>query len=289
MKNVLAIDFGGTKTSVGVFDFEGNELIRESSHNSHSMDAEEVYNSITPTIEKVFLPFKDSIVACGMAAAGPSRNRGEFLTPPNTLAWVDFPFKSRVSELIDKEVFFENDANALALGEGFMGAAVGEKNYMSMVVSTGVGGGIVVDGRLLHGNDMNAGEIGHMIIDIDGPPCGFGCYGCIEGIASGPALERKFGIPPENATMEMKHFCADKVAQMITNVVTILDLRLVTVGGSVALGFGDDFFSRCQLRFDELAKAPHAKGARIVPTGLGPTGGLMSAARVGMLGISGEL
>lgn len=281
MKKILAIDFGGTKTAVGLCDSNGNVLDSITAYNAKSMDAEEVFASVGAPIRSMFEKYSEEIAVCGVSAAGPTRNNGELFTPPNTLAWVDFPLLQRIRDIVGDIVVFENDANALALGEGLKGAARGEQNYMSMVVSTGIGGGLVVDGRLLHGNDRNAGEIGHTIIDVNGPQCGFGCYGCIEAIASGPALEKKFGISPKEATDEMKIYCAENVAQMIINVVSLLDIRLVTIGGSVALGFGDIFFRHCQSHFDYLRKVPFAKGVQIVPSELGKQGGIIGAAAVG--------
>lgn len=284
----LGIDFGGTKTGVGLIDEGGNELDYEASFNPKTLDAEEVWDSVGQTIATIFKRHEDEIVACGLAAAGPVTNNQELITPPNTLAWKNFPLKSRVEELVGKKVYFEGDAKALALAEGFIGAAKGYKNYLSMVVSTGIGGGIVVDGNLLHGANFNAGEIGHMIINVDGPRDGFGCYGCAESYASGPSLEKKFGISPVDATQEMIEYCANYVAQLIVNLVTVLDLEIVTVGGSVALGFGDPFFELCQQRFDGLKKLPTIGDVKIVPSELGKHGGVIGAARVAMLGYTAE-
>jgi glucokinase len=288
-KLILGIDLGGTKTAAGVFDYDGEMLAKEVSINPKTNDAQELWNSITDLVDKVSAPLGDEIMVCGVGTAGPGTAKGKTLSPANLPAWVDFPFREKLEQHIRKTAYVENDCKALALGEGWKGAAKGQSHYMSMVISTGVGGGIVLDGNLIHGNEMMAGHIGHTLIELDGPQCGCGAKGCLEALISGPSLKRKFGIDPENATLEMKHYCADNLAQAIVSATALLDIRLVTVGGSVALGFGKEFFDRAQSKFDELMQLSFEKGLKIVPTGLGPDGGLISAARVGKLGYRGIL
>lgn len=288
-KLILGIDFGGTKTSVGVFDYDGELLTQDVSINPKTADAEELWHSIADLIDKVSAPYVDDIVVCGVGAAGPMRAKGKTITPANAHAWVEFPFRERLEKHIKKPAYVENDCKALALGEGWKGAAQGQSNYMSMVVSTGIGGGIVLDGRLLHGHEMQAGHIGHMVIDPNGRICGCGAKGCLEAFASGPSLEAIFGISPTQATDEMKNYCADMVGQAIASVTCLLDIRLVTIGGSVALGFGDPFFTRVQKRVDDIIHLEFARGIKVVPSGLGAHGGLVSAARVGKLGYRGVL
>ena len=145
------------------------------------------------------------------------------------------------------------------------------------------------DGRLLHGSEMQAGHIGHMVIEPGGRSCGCGGKGCLEALASGPALQSIFGFPPEQATNEMKKYCADLIGQAISSVTCLLDIRTVTIGGSVALGFGDFFFDSVQTRVDDLTQIEYAKGIKVVKSGLGKMGGLISAARVGKLGYRGTL
>src|SRR5207248_7729092 len=130
-------------------------------------------------------------VGCG----GPMAPGGEAVSPLNIPAWRDFPLRRRLAELTGLPVFVDNDAKALALGEGWVGAAAGERDFIAMVVSTGVGGGIVLDGRLLDGRDGNAGHIGHVNVEPDGHVCGCGARGCLEAEASGTAIRRITGRP----------------------------------------------------------------------------------------------
>ena len=107
------------------------------------------------------------------------------MSPLNIPGWRDFPLRRRLAEALGVAVHIDNDAKALALGEGWRGAARGERDFIAMVVSTGVGGGIVLDGRLLDGADGNAGHIGHVIVEPDGRLCACGGQGCLEAEASG--------------------------------------------------------------------------------------------------------
>ena len=130
----------------------------------------------------------DTVVACGVGCGGPMRAGGEAVSPLNITAWRDFPLRDRLAQLTGVPTFVDNDAKALALGEGWLGAAAGHENFVGMVVSTGVGGGIVLNGRLLDGGSGNAGHIGHVIVVPDGRACVCGGQGCLEAEASGTAI-----------------------------------------------------------------------------------------------------
>ena len=173
----------------------------------------------------------------------------------------------------------DNDAKALALGEGWVGAAAGCDDYIAMVVSTGVGGGIVVDGRLLNGRLGNAGHIGHIVVVPDGRACVCGSQGCLEAEASGTALAALTGQPAELASAEWVARTGMLVGRAIAAVAVLLDLSLAVVSGSVALGFGAPFFAAAQEEMDQLCRIAFARCARIEPGGLGDAGPLVGAAR----------
>jgi glucokinase len=154
-----------------------------------------------------------------------------------------------------------------------------------MVVSTGVGGGIVVDGRLLDGAAGNAGHIGHVIVEPDGRPCACGGRGCLEAEASGPSIAAVTGRDPVLAPEAVRRRTGTLVGRAVASVVNLLDLRLAVVAGSVALGYGDAFFAAAQAELDARARIEFARGARIVPAGLGDEGPLVGAAAVGWRGL----
>ena len=178
-------------------------------------------------------------------------------------------------------MFVDNDAKALALGEGWVGAARRRRDYVAMVVSTGVGGGIVLDGRLLDGNAGNAGHVGHIIVEPDGHECGCGARGCLEAEASGRAIERITGRSPAEAARDVIERTGTLVGRAVASVANLLDLQLAVVAGSVALGYGDPFFAAAQAEIDRAL--PHRLLARndvIVPAGLGRDAPLIGAAAV---------
>lgn len=210
---------------------------------------------------------------------------GETVSPLNILPWRSFALRSRLAAALDLAVFVDNDAKALTLGEGWVGAARGLRNYMGMVVSTGVGGGIVVDGRLLDGESGNAGHIGHIIVEPGGARCECGARGCLEAVASGPAIARRTGRAAALADDGVRRAAGRAVGRAVGSVATLLDLPLTVVAGSVALGFGAPFFVAAQLELDAACNLGYTKGTRIVPAGLGAAAPLVGAAAVGWRGL----
>ena len=207
---------------------------------------------------------------------------GEELTPVHIPAWKGFPLRRRMEEATGLPVFVDNDAKAVALAEGWVGAAAGVSAYVGMVVSTGVGGGIVLDGRLLDGLAGNAGHIGHVVVEPGGRPCFCGGRGCLEGEASGRAIEAITGRPPAEARPEVVERTGTLVGRAVASVANLLDLRLAVVAGSVALGFGRPFFAAAQAEIDALARLDFSRGTRIRPAGLGGDAPLVGAAAVAL-------
>jgi glucokinase len=210
---------------------------------------------------------------------------GVLVSPLNIAQWRSFPLRDRLSEHLGLATFVDNDAKALTLGEGWIGAARGERNYLGMVVSTGVGGGVVVDGRLLDGASTNAGHIGHVIVEPGGRRCGCGARGCLEAEASGSAIRATTGLPAAQASAEVRERTGTLVGRAVGSVVSLLDLRLVVVAGSVALGFGEPFFAAAQRELDAVCQIEFARGARVQPAGTGELAPLIGAAAVAWRGL----
>ena len=281
MALALAVDIGGTKLAVGVVDDEGEVRARAQAETPKE-DAETVFGTLASLVEEARTG--DEVV-CGVGCGGPMKPGGTEVSPLNIPAWRDFPLRPRLAEATALPTFIDNDAKALALGEGWRGAAEGCRHFIGMVVSTGVGGGIVLDGRLLDGNGGNAGHIGHVLVEPDGRECACGARGCLEAYASGPSIAAMTGRPPEEAGPEPIERTGTLVGRAVASVVHLLDLRLAVVGGSVALGFGEPFFTAAQAELDRSARLDFATGARIVPAALGPDGGIVGAARVGFVAL----
>jgi glucokinase len=284
---VLAVDVGGTKLAAARVDPSGTVLDRRSvpTPTAADGDAETWFAALAGLIDEVRGGDED---VCGVGCGGPMAPGGEDVSPLNVPQVRNFPLRRRLAAATGLPTFVDNDAKALALGEGWLGAAAGERDFVAMVVSTGVGGGIVLDGRLLDGAAGNAGHIGHVVVEPDGRVCGCGARGCLEAEASGTAIRAATGADPAAAPPEVRVRTGTLVGRAVASVANLLDLRLAVVAGSVALGYGVDFFAAAQAELDARARLAFSRGARIVPAGLGDAGPLVGAAAVGLRG-SGRL
>jgi glucokinase len=144
----------------------------------------------------------------------------------------------------------------------------------------------VLDGQLLEGEGGNAGHVGHVIVEPNGHPCGCGAYGCVEAEASGSAIARITGLTPAEAPQSVRERTGMLVGRSIASVANLLDLPLAVVSGSVALGYGDAFFTAAQREIDARCRLDFSRGTRVVPGALGADGPLVGAARVALLGLS---
>ena len=241
-------------------------------------DAESLWGQLVALTDT--LRHGDELV-CGVGCGGPMQPGGETVSPLNIPQWRDFPLRKRLADHLGITVVVDNDAKALALGEGWRGAARDERNFLAMVVSTGVGGGIVLDGRLLDGAGANAGHIGHITVEPDGRLCACGARGCREAEASGLSIAAVTGRPPQEASAAVRERTGRLVGRAVASVANLLDLRLAVVAGSVALGFGEPFFAAAQAELDARARIEFSRGARVRPAGLGADGPLVGAAALG--------
>ena len=157
-------------------------------------------------------------------------------------------------------------------------------NFIGMVVSTGVGGGIVLDGRLLNGNAGNAGHIGHVVVEPKGTDLDTHVQGVLEAEVSGTGIAARTGRPAEAADEAERIRAGRLVGRAVGSIANLLDLQLAVVAGSVALGFGDTFFAAAQVEIDRVADLQHSKGTIIAPAELGVDGPLIGAAAVGLRG-----
>jgi len=285
----LAVDVGGTKMAAGVVDRVGRLHEAGFVPTPVGADAEELWSTLASLVSGVLQEAPPgTLVVCGAGCGGPMSPGGERVSPLNIGGWREFPLRRRLAELTGLTTFVDNDAKALALAEGWVGAAAGCADYLAMVVSTGVGGGLVLDGRLLEGREGNAGHIGHVVVEPDGRRCGCGSYGCLEAEASGRAIAALTGRPPADAPPEVVARTGTLVGRAIASVANLLDLSLAVVGGSVALGFGERFFEAAQHEVEERCRMSYSVGTRVVAAGLGADGPLVGAGAVGWRGLDRE-
>ncbi|MGI8493565.1 MAG: ROK family protein [Acidimicrobiales bacterium] len=283
MEQVLALDIGGTKLEAGLVDVAGGVVWSARCPTPGSADARALWSALTGLLGAV--PAGAAPLGCGVGCGGPMLRGGERVSPLNIPAWRDFPLRSELARHTSLLTWVDNDAKALALAEGWTGAAVGKSNYLSMVVSTGVGGGLVVDGRLVDGEAGNAGHVGHITVVPDGRPCRCGARGCLEAEASGLAIAGFTGAAPARAAPDVVERTGRLVGQGVASVANLLDLRLATVAGSVALGFGRPFFSAAQAELDSRARLEYSAGCRIMPSALGSRGPLVGAGALALRGL----
>jgi glucokinase len=290
MDLALSIDIGGTKIAVGLVTRQGELIDRTQCVVNAQDSSEELFDDLSRAVDAQLLRAVEhhgvhpSVV--GVGSAGPITSNVKTISPLNIPQWRGFELRQRLETLTGLPVFGDGDAKALALAEGWLGAARGVDNFMAMVVSTGVGGGIVLNGQLLDGETGNAGHVGHVIVEPNGRRCTCGGRGCLEAEASGPAIEAITGRSPTQPTYEIMVRTGRLVGRGVASVCNLLDLKLVVVGGSVALGFGATFFNAAQRTLDELCAIEFSRKARIVPTRLSDEGPLIGASAVGWRGLN---
>ncbi|MCP3853492.1 MAG: ROK family protein [Actinomycetia bacterium] len=284
--DILAVDVGGTKLEVGVVSPDGTVGARHRDATINDAGPEGLWAVLAELIQAVRAESGGALPgAVGCGSGGPMTAGGRTVSPLNIPAWRDFPLRARLEEFAGLPAFVDNDAKALALGEGWLGAARGHGSFVAMVVSTGVGGGIVLDGRLLDGDDGNAGHIGHVVVAPDGHEIPHHVRGTLESEASGTGIAHWSGRPAAEAGPEIVEYTGTMVGRAVGSLANLLDLQLAVVAGSVALGFGEPFFVAAQAEIDRVAQLDHSRGTRIIPAGLGSDGPLVGAAAVGRRGL----
>lgn len=286
----VGLDIGGTKIAAGCVDDTGAVLSAATAPTDPTVDGEGLFAVVESVVLSAIKGAEiatDRVKMIGVGCGGPMAAHGATVTPLNIPSWKDFPLGGRLAERFDVMVTVDNDAKALALGESRFGAGRGKRNFIAMVVSTGVGGGLIVDGRLVHGASDNAGHIGHVTVEPEGRRCVCGARGCLEAEASGTAIAAITGAPAAEASEAVRVRTGRLVGRGVAQVVNLLDIREAFVGGSVALGFGRPFFDAANEELAERSQMLFARGASIGPVGLGESGPVIGAACVGFAAADG--
>jgi len=275
-RGYLAVDIGGTKLSVGVVSTTGEVL----SHGRALTPQVNVWQALQELITDQVTNSNVDLIACGVGCGGPMAPQGEYVSTLHIPEWRDFPLRAKLQELVQLPVYIDGDAKALVQGEVWCGAVAGQTDVIGMVVSTGVGGGIISQGKVLDGRSGNAGHIGHVIVVPDGRLCACGSHGCLEAHASGRSIEAITGKPAAQASAQVVAETGRLVARALVSVGAAVDLRSAVIAGSVALGFGKPFFESVQSELDRSAKIGFVQGFSVCPAGLGPLSPLVGAAAV---------
>jgi len=299
----LAVDIGGTKFAAALVSGSGEVVVAQRVSTPASTDPEVVFAALTTAIDGALAAggrtFADPVLhpAIGVGTAAPLDLNAGTVSPVNIPAWRSFPLRDALSERYGVPVGMIGDAVAVAVGEHWKGAARGNSNVLGMVVSTGVGGGLILGGRALAGATGNAGHIGHVSVDPDGPVCVCGGIGCLEAISSGRSLAawaREQGFAGGDGTAVAVADAAargDRIAvaafrragaalgMAIAGTVTLLDLDVVVIGGGVAAA-GPLLFEPLAAAYTRYAALGFASAPRVVPATLGGSAGLIGAAAV---------
>jgi glucokinase len=207
---VLGYDIGGTKLGVGLVRSDG-KLLGQSRIENKDTKPEDILPQMVKEGLKLIAEnglTKDAVRAIGISAPCPADIPNGIMTAPtNNKLWRNVPVKQHLSEQFGIEAYFDNDANAGVLAEWFFGAGRGAKNIIYLTMSTGIGGGIIANGKLVQGANYHAGEIGHMVLTIDGPECPCGLKGCYEaycgGVAIAKRIQRELASQPDHPLVKL--------------------------------------------------------------------------------------
>lgn len=312
---IIGIDLGGTNIRVGALSEDGAEQVAlHTIPTRRELGAEGVIARIAELSERCIAETiamtgatRTDFLGVGIGAPGPlDRAAGVVRVAPN-LGWREVPLRRMVSEALDLPTALDNDANCATLGEWWLGAARGARHVLGLTIGTGIGGGLVLDGRLFHGACDLAGEVGHMTIHATGRRCACGNYGCLEAYASGPAIAERArealdggeqSALPAMVDGDMAAITAETVysaasdgdplareivretAQYlgtgVANLLNIFNPEVVVVAGGVTRA-GDALFEPLRAEVRRRAFRPAVEACRIVPAVLPGTAGLVGA------------
>jgi glucokinase len=298
---VLGLDIGGTKLAAGVVDESGGvrSFVVESTRAEQGPERglERLFELGRRAVELAGVEAAE-LAAVGIGSGGPLDSaRGVLVAPPHLPGWRDVPIVARAAEAFSLPVALENDATAAAAGEHRYGAGAGASHLVYLTISTGVGGGVVIDGRLYRGASGNGGELGHVTVDCNGRPCrGCGRRGCLEAYVSGTSIAeraREAGLGDVSASdVAARAAAADPEATRVwdettdalgcglTSIVNLFEPQLVVLGGGVVTGTGEQLLEPVREIVRRDAMAPAGAAARIVGSTLGPHVGVVGAAAI---------
>ncbi len=286
---IVAVDISGDRLSVGLVTMHGELIDRGDVVVDHDVNADRLFGSLKELVDDQLARAREHHnlrpVAVGVSCVGPVQPNCEVISPPTIHAWRNFAMRERLANVAMLPVYGDLDAKALALAEGWLGAAQGRQNFLAMVVSAGVSGGVVLNGQLLDGADGNAGHVGHIIVEPNGRRCSCGARGCLDAEASGAAIEVITGRALSEPTYEIMQRTGRLVGRAVASVCNVLDLDLAVVGGTVATSFSATFFNSAQETLDEHTRLSFTRGARITPARLGDRGPLIGAGAMAIRGV----
>jgi glucokinase len=305
----VGVDVGGTKVAAGLVDANGEISAQVRVPMVSNSSAEEGLNAVLSAIAQVVPRGTEGVRGIGICAPGPlDPATGVILNPPNVPCWRNFPLAESVQKRHSVPVKVDNDANAAALAETRWGAARGYRNVFYATIGTGIGTGIVFDGKIYHGRTGSAGEGGHVSIDHRGPICRCGKPGCIEILASGTAIAQRarqdlaaganssmlelaggdlaavtgeiVGKASEAGDALAKKILTDATGMLalwLSNIIDLLDPEVIVIGGGAAELYRP-FFGKLGERMPQLTVNPRANEIPIFAARYGADSGIAGGA-----------
>lgn len=311
---VLAADLGGTNLRMAAIDAGGEILFRTRRVTPNARRADEIVSLMVEAAGECLENLKREEVLAVAAAVPAILNiaDGIILKAPNVPSLNGFRFSKALENALGLPCVLENDANAAAVGENWLGASANVQNSMMVTLGTGIGGGIIIEGNVLRGADGTAGEIGHICVEPDGVPCGCGSRGCVEQYASATAIVRlmrelehnypKSALPdmPKLSSLEIYEagLEGDELALevfrrqgfylgiVLAGLINILNPEVIVIGGGAAAGW-DLFMPQMLEQIRQRAYREPAERAKIVRATLGDDAGILGAARLAFGKVSG--
>ena len=315
---IVGVDIGGTNIVVGVIAMDGGEpLARHTLPTEASLGSESVVRKVASMVDKAIAETvsahggtRADVAGVGIGSPGPlDREGGVVINTPN-LGWTNLPLRDLISEAVDLPATLDNDANCATYGEWWMGAGQGVNNLVGVTLGTGIGGGIVLNGEIVHGVSDAAGEIGHMTIEFTGRKCTCGNYGCLEAYCSGPniAARAREGLEAgyesvltqlvdgqleditaatvyEAAVLddayanEVMAETAKILGAGVANIINVLNPEAVVITGGVTRA-GEHLFTPLRSEVRRRAFRSAYDACRILPAALPETAGMIGAAAV---------
>jgi glucokinase len=302
----LCLDIGGTKIAAGLADPDGVLVHTATRRTPADSGAEQVWAAVDAMISDALRSADGAfgeVGAVGIASSGPVDLPTGTVSPINIACWRRFPLRDRVAAAVPGvPVRLGGDGVCMAMGEHWRGAGRDARFLLGMVVSTGVGGGLVLDGAPYAGRTGNAGHVGHVVVEQHGEVCTCGGRGCVETVASGPSMARwaranGWSALPGAGAKELADAAATgdpvavrafrrgagALAAMIASVAAVCDVDLVVIGGGVAKS-GRLLLDPLREALAEYARLDFLADLRVVPAQLGGEAGLVGAARLAGLG-----
>ncbi|MFA4843803.1 MAG: ROK family protein [Candidatus Margulisiibacteriota bacterium] len=284
---IIGIDLGGTKIAAALANDRGKIKTDVNIPTEAGKGQRAVIDNVIKAVAALMSSSKKKVHCLGIGVPGPILyETGIVIEPPNLPGWKKVNLKKILEKRFRLPVQLDNDANCAALAEAKFGAGRDAKDFIYVTVSTGIGGGIIIDRKLYRGAIGAAGEFGHMIIDPHGPICGCGNYGCFEALASGTAIKKRAGLDAisvelaarqgDEKALRVIRETAHYLAIGFANLVNVFNPELIVVGGGVSK-MRELLFTPIREEFKKYALTLPAKNVKIVRAKLGDEVGVLGA------------